>query len=142
MCNLLSLVRGQILDLTVANIKNKTNTKHMKLDYQVGEPPKELKNLKSSYEAHNKLMGNMQLCGAFSDKLIERVYLLSWNALDVRIEQEKGKIEREKANEILNKMYNEFRELFNTYNIFSKEFKLISFGLFHTLCFYTDPGKK
>lgn len=114
----------------------------MNLDYQVGEPPKELKNLKSSYEAHNKLLANMQLCGVFSDKLIARVYSLAWNALDVRIEQEKGKIEREKANEILHKMYFEFEELFNTYNIFSREFKSISFGLFHTLCFYTDSGKK
>jgi hypothetical protein len=114
----------------------------MNLDYQVGEPPKELKKLQPNYEAHNKLLANMQLCGVFSDKLIARVYSLAWNALDVRIEQEKGKIEREKANEILHKMYFEFEELFNTYNIFSREFKSISFGLFHTLCFYTDPGKK
>ena len=114
----------------------------MNIDYQVGEPPKELKKLQSNYEAHNKLLANMQLCGVFSDKLIERVYSLAWNALDVRIEQEKGKIENEKANEILHKMYFEFQELFNTYNIFSSEFKSISFGLFHTLCFYTDLGKK
>lgn len=114
----------------------------MNLNYQVGEPPKELKRLQSNYEAHNKLMANMQLCGAFSDKLIERVYSLAWNALDVRIEQEKGKIENEKANEILHKLYNEFQGLFNAYNIFSSEFKSISFGLFHTLCFYCAVGKK
>jgi hypothetical protein len=78
----------------------------MKLDYHVGEPPKELKKLKSSYEAGNKLLANMELSGVISIKLVGRIYLLCWNALDVRIEQEKGKIEREKANEILNKMYN------------------------------------
>lgn len=113
----------------------------MGLTYQVGEPPKELKKLQSNYEAFNKLMGNMELCGVFSDKLIARVYSLAWEALDIRIKQERGKIEREKANEILHKMYFEFEELFNTYNIFSREFKSISFGLFHTLCFYTDLGK-
>jgi hypothetical protein len=45
----------------------------MKLNYQVGEPTKELKKLQSNYEAYNKLMANMQLCGTFSDRLIERV---------------------------------------------------------------------
>jgi len=110
----------------------------MKLNYLIGEPPKEFKKLKSSYEAHNQLMSNMQICGAFSDKLIERVYALSWNALDVRIEQEKGKIEKDKANEILHKIYDEFKGLFNVYNIFSSDFRVYSFGLFHTLCFYNE----
>jgi hypothetical protein len=114
----------------------------MKLNYQVGEPSKELKKLQSSYDAHNKLMANMQLCGAFSDKLIERVYSLSWNALNVRIEQEMGKLKSDEANESLHKLYAEFQGLFNAYNIFSCEFKSISFGLFHTLCFYSAVGKK
>jgi len=114
----------------------------MNLNYQVGEPSKELKRLQSNYDAHNKLMANMQLCGAFSDKLIERVYSLAWNALDVRIEQEKEKLEYYKANESLHKLYTEFQGLFNAYNIFSSEFKSISFGLFHTLCFYSAGGEK
>lgn len=107
----------------------------MNLKYQVGEPPKELEKLKTNYEAYNKLMANMEVCGAFSDKLIERVYSLAWRALDVRIEQEKGNIGNKKADEILHKLYNEFKELFNAYNIFSSEFKSMALGLFHTLCF-------
>jgi hypothetical protein len=114
----------------------------MNLNYQVNEPPKELKNLKSSYDAHNKLMANMQLCGAFSDKLIDRVFALSWNALDVRIEQEKGKVEYNIANKALHKLYLEFQGLFDAYNIFSDEFKVYHFGLFHTLCFYVAVKKK
>ena len=46
----------------------------MNLNYQLGEPHKEFKKLRPNYNAHNKLMANMQLCGAFSDKLIERVF--------------------------------------------------------------------
>lgn len=114
----------------------------MNIDYQVGKPPKELKKLKSSYEAGNKLLANMELSGVISINLVGRIYLLCWNALEVRTEQEKGNIENEKANEILNKMYNEFQEIFNTYNIFSSEFKSISLGLFHTVCFYTNPVRK
>lgn len=114
----------------------------MNLNYQVGNPPKELKKLQKNYDAHNQIMANMQLCGAFSDKLIERAFSISWNALDVRIEQEKGKIESNKANEILHRLYGEFQGLFNAYNIFSSEFKGMSFNLFHTLCFYNAVDKK
>ena len=110
----------------------------MYLEYQVGNPPKELKRLQSNYDAHNKLMANMQICGTFSDKLIERVYSMAWNALDVRIEQEKGNIENNNANAILSRIYDEFQGLFNAYNIFSNDFKNTMFGLFHTICFYTE----
>lgn len=108
----------------------------MNLNYLVPEPSEDLKKLKPNYDAHNKLMSNLQLCGVFSDKLIERIFSLSWRALDVRIDQYRGKIDNQKADEILNKINVEFQGVFKAYNIFSNEFKTTSFGLFHTVCFY------
>jgi hypothetical protein len=106
----------------------------MKLEYQFVEAPKHLENLKSNYEAHNKLMANVQLSGVFSDKLISRVYSLSSIALDVRIEQEKCNIENDKAERRLQELCIEFQGLFNAYNIFSQEFKDMSFNLFSAVC--------
>lgn len=115
----------------------------MEINYHIGEPTtKELKKLQSNYAAFNKLMANMQLCGVFSDKLIVRVYSLAWEALDVRIKKQKGELEIEKADEILDKLYYEFQGLFDAYNIFSPLFKSMCFGLFHTLCFYSEQKNK
>jgi hypothetical protein len=108
----------------------------MELNFQVGNPPKELSTLQDNYDAFNKMMANMELCGVFSDKLITRTYSIAWRALDVRVEQTKGAIPTEKADVILNKLFTEFTNLFDTYNIFSEEFKKITYALFHTVCFY------
>ena len=108
----------------------------MELNFQVGNPPKELSVLQDNYDAFNQLMANMELCGVFSDKLITRTYSIAWRALDVRIEQTKGTIPTEKADVILINLSTEFTNLFDTYNIFSEEFKNIIFALFRTVCFY------
>lgn len=107
----------------------------MTLNYLAGKPRKELQKLHANFEAHDKLLSNMQLCGVFSDKLIERVYVLSWRALGVRIKRENAEIEKPDADKDLHNLYSDFKGLFDAYNIFSAEFKAISMGLFWTVCF-------
>lgn len=110
----------------------------MELNYLVGDAPKSLKSLEMNYQAHNNLMSNIQLCGVFSDKLIERVYSLSWVALGVVIDIEKGDIKLIEGSRRLKELNIEFQGLFNSYNIFSQEFKIVCFELFNRVRFINN----
>lgn len=56
--------------------------------------------------------------------------------------KEKKELSAEKADKRIQELYTEFEGLFNTYNIFSPQFKGMCLNLFHTVCFYTKPKKK
>jgi len=112
----------------------------MNLNYQIGEPSEKLKKLELNYRAFNTLMADMQLCGVFSEILIKRVFTLSWETLQIKIDYEEGRVESEEVNKVLSDKYHEFCYIFNAYNIFSIEFKQNCFGLFQTICFdYHGP---
>ena len=107
----------------------------MELTYGLHLPPQDTE-FKENYEAFNTLMGTFELSGVFSEKLLDKVYVLALRALDVKIKKSKKEIEAKEADELRKKIYVEFHTLLNTYNIFSQEFKKTSLGLFHTLSYY------
>ena len=107
----------------------------MELTYGIHLPTQDSE-LKENYEAFNSLMGNFELSGVFSEKLMDKVYSLAWRALDIKIRKSKNEIDSKTADELRKNIYVEFYTLLNTYNIFSQEFKKISLGLFHTLSYY------
>lgn len=112
------------------------------LSYLVGNPKPEFAHLQKNYDAFNVFMSNFQLSGLFSDRLIQRVYGLSWNALYSIVDVEKTHTSFDTLEFLLNSLISELETLFNTYNIFSEEFSNISINLFKEICSLDTLKKK
>jgi len=84
--------------------------------------PDDLIELEDNYNAFNKLMGMFEFSGVFSEKMIGRVYSLSCAALDAKINQYKGLASNEYIEACQDKLYADFKQLFEVYSVFSVEF--------------------
>lgn len=107
----------------------------MELTYGIHLAPQDVE-FKDNFDAFNTLMGNFELSGVFSEKLMVKIYSLACRALDIKMRKAKNEIDAKSADELRKKIYVEFHTLLNTYNIFSQEFKRTSLSLFHTLSYY------
>ena len=108
----------------------------MESKYYLGKVSNELISLIDNYEALNKLMLCLEVSGVFSEKLQSKVYLLSYRAQDLIIKQFRNEIENHEVEKLKRDLYEEFTNIFNSYCIFSDEFKVKCFGLFHTGLYY------
>lgn len=110
----------------------------IELKWSIGKAPEYLHELKRQYEAAHSLMGCFELSGLFSEELMRRVHSLCWRALDVRIRLHKNEYTYEEANDIQKKLNADFRNIFDTYSIFSSDFKTNCLGLYFVITYESN----
>lgn len=103
----------------------------MNLEYANLVVPKGKEHLKPNYESFNNLLGSLEVSGVFSDKLIQKVYNVSIQIIDLKHLSETDKYTKDELDEKYMKYFKMFHNIFRCYNIFSQEFKSDLLEHFH-----------
>jgi len=100
------------------------------------EQPEGYEALTNNYEALNALLGSFEMSGVFSNELLKKVYGICFKTITIRENFHDGKITFGDAEKMLGALHIEFDNIFKVYCIFSQEFTVRLYGLFHTVCWY------